>query len=597
MSCPVPSQSRHWFWAVALLLIVSQSLWAEEAAGVAHIRMSGTLDESAPSSDPLFGSSETLNERLERIRRAAADPKVHALYLHWENPRLGWGRIHELRQAIQDFRKSGKKCFAYLEEGSALDYLGACACDEVIMPPGGMLLLCGVRMEMFFYKELLDKLGIKADMMQMGAFKGAAEPFTRTRMSPENRQQWEAILDTHYRYLTEAIARGRPKQNWTPADVAKLLDQGPFTARRALQAGLIDRLAYAEELSQVLAKSLGVSQVRVTKNYAKKKTAEVDWANPFALFRLLAASREPKLSDKPKIAVIFATGAIVTGKGGMSLFGEETIGSTSMVATLRQAIQEPTVKAIVLRVDSPGGSAIASDLIWREIYHCPKPVVASMADVAGSGGYYICMGANKIYAEPATLTGSIGVVGGKIILGGLFEKIGIHSESLSRGAHAGVFSLTSPFSDSERKVILALMQETYDEFLDKALLGRKKAGRPMTREQLDKFAQGRIWSGVQAKDIGLVDEIGTLQDAIAEARKLAGFKPDESVEYWYLPKKRAFFETLLESVRDVQVRLPDMPSALLKQPELAQHLRAIGVLWHLRHERLWLIAPMGMCIE
>src|SRR5207248_8606359 len=236
-------------------------------------------------------------------------------------------------------------------------------------------------------------------------------------------------------------------------------------------------------------------KVKVVKNYAKAKAEDIDLGNPFTLLRQLLKPSLPKLSRGPKLALIYAVGPITTGKGGHGLTGASVVGSTTMVEAIRQAEEDSTVRAIVLRVDSPGGSALASDLIWNELRRCKKPVVASMSDVAASGGYYISMGARKIYADPGTLTGSIGVVGGKFALAGLYDKVGLKTEVIKRGAHANILSGDDPFSPSEREAMKALMQDVYDQFLDKALAGRHRAGKKMTREQLVKLAGGRVWTG------------------------------------------------------------------------------------------------------
>jgi protease-4 len=258
-----------------------------------------------------------------------------------------------------------------------------------------------------------------------------------------------------------------------------------------------------------------------------------------------------------------------------------------MVEAIRQAENDKTVKAIVLRVDSPGGSALASDLIWNELRRSKKPVVASMSDVAASGGYYISMAAKKIYAEPGTLTGSIGVVGGKIVIGGAENKLGLKTETISRGANANILSMDSPFSDSERAAWKSVMQDIYDQFLDKALAGRKTAGKDMTREALVNLAGGRIWTGRQAKTNGLVDELGTVDDAIAAAKQLAAIGKDERTELLLLPRPRNFLDTLLESKLDTRAAFT---SAALPQ-ELITKLRGLDALLQLRGEMAWTVMP------
>jgi protease-4 len=577
-------------WAVLAVGAVPQVRADDKpVATIAHIKLSGTLDETPVADDPLFGvMSENLKMKLDRIKKAKADPNIQGLYLQIDEVKVGWGMLDELRRAIADFRKSGKKAYAYLEAGDAKDYLLATACDEIALPEAGWLMLTGVRMEVEFYKDLFDKIGVKADMLQMGDFKGAAEPFTRSKMSPQFRQQLELVLDDYYENLVKMIVDSRVDKHWTAEQVKKLIDEGPYTAKTAVAAGLIDHVTYAEPYQHDLIKaSLKVDHVKVVQDYKLDKGKNLDLSNPFALFKLLSP-QEPVVSNKPKIALIYATGVITTGKSRGGLFGAETVGSTTMVKAIREAEKDPKVKAIVLRVDSPGGSALASDLMWNELAHSKKPVIASMSNTAASGGYYISMAANKIYAEPGTLTGSIGVVGGKVVLGGLFNKVGVHTETLSRGANANIMSMDTPFSDSERKAWSAMMKDVYDQFLDKALQGRKKAGKSMTLEELHKLAGGRVWTGRQAKANGLVDELGTLEDAIAAAKEMSGQKGE--MELLILPKPKGFLDKIMEAgleTKMARLSLKDYP--ILR--ELGDRLGVLEAMLELRGEPVWAILP------
>jgi protease-4 len=565
---------------------------------VAHIKLSGEQSELPTAADPLLGfQPENFKAKLDRILKAKKDKNVKAVLLQIEGIGMGWGKLNEVRAVISEFRKTGRKVYAYMEDGSTMDYLVAASCDEVAMPPSGSLLLTGLAAEASFYKDLFEKLGLHADMIQMGDFKGAAEPFTRSSMSPEFRKQLESVLDDYYEYLTATIADSR--KDFTAERVKKLLDEGPFTAKKAHELRLIDRLAYQEDFQKAIDESLKkaeqVEKVTLEKDYAKDKPKDLD--NPFAaLLKIMSASKDTtKLSKNPKVAVIYASGVIVTGKGGESLFGGNMVGSTTLVEAIRKAEEEATVKAIVLRVDSPGGSALASDLIWNELAKSKKPVIASMSDVAASGGYYISMAANKIYAEPGTLTGSIGVVGGKIVFGGLFDKVGVKTEIITRGKNANIMSITTPFSDTERKAMKDMMGDIYDQFLTKALQGREKAGTKMTRADLEKLAGGRIWTGRQAKQNGLVDELGTLEDAITAAKKMASIDKEENVELWILPKGKSFLDSLFDSLAETQA--PPLPQQQIRLkelaalPELAVHLRMVEGLLHLRGEPVWAILP------
>lgn len=567
------------------------------APTVAHIKLTGELDESPVNTDSLFGGpSENFKSKLDRIKKAKNDPAVQALYLQLDGITIGWGKLDELRRAVADFRKSGKKTFAYLEEADSKDYLLAIACDEVCLPEGGWLMVNGMRSEVSFYKDLLDLVGVKADMLQMGDFKGAAEPFTRSSMSKEFRQQLTSVLDDYYdKSYVGAIVSSRSAKGWTDAQVKKLVNDGPYSARAAQTAGLIDRVAYPPQLEDSFKATLKVDEVKITRNYGQVKSDDADLSNPLAILKLFAPKEKPA-SKNPKIAVVYAVGEIVTGKGGETLFGGNLVGSTSMIEALRQAEEDKTVQAIVLRVDSPGGSALASDLIWAELLRCKKPVVASMGDVAASGGYYISMACRKIYAEPGTLTGSIGVVGGKIVLGGLFDKVGVKTEVIAHGTNSGIMAMDTPFSDSERKVMTALMRETYDQFLDKTLEGRKKSGREMSRADLEKLAGGRVWTGRQAKANGLVDELGTFEDALAAVKEMAGVDKDKEMELLILPKPRNFLDMLLD--RKADARMPDLGTALLsllKQvPEVKGKLAPLDGLLRLRGEPVWAIMPYAV---
>jgi protease-4 len=394
--------------------------------------------------------------------------------------------------------------------------------------------------------------------------------------------------------------KSRPAKKFTSEQVSALIDKGPYTAKDALSAGLVDRVAYADDFQESFKKTLKLEKTTIAKNYAQKKTEEVDLSDPFAFFKLFAPPKSKKTKDA-KVAVIYATGAIVSGKSGMSYLNGETCGSTTIIEAVRQAEADETVKAIVLRVDSPGGSALASDLMWHELRKCKKPVIASMSDVAASGGYYISMAAQKIYAEPGTLTGSIGVVGGKLAIGGAMEKLGITTDVLSRGANAGILATTSPFSDSERASMKLLMGDIYSQFLDKAIQGRKRAGKQMTLDELKKIAGGRVWTGRQALANGLIDELGSLDDAVKAAAKLGGLGDEKLPELLVLPKAKTFIESLMEngagaSAADAEAAA-GLATLLRTVPELKGRLRAAAGLLQLRGEPVWLTLPYQLDIK
>jgi protease-4 len=573
----------------------------ETSTTVAHIRLAGEFEDVPANPDPLFGSlTENFKAKLDRIKKAKNDSSVRGLYLQIDGAAVGWAQLDELATALADFKSAGKKVFAYMEQGDLKDYLLALSADEVCLPESGWLMLNGLQAEVTFYKELFDKIGVQADILHMGEAKTAAEPFTRTKLSDASRKQLQGVLDDHFDHdIVGRIVASRKAQKFTPEAVQKLIDKGPYTARAAAAAGLIDKVSYSDTFQDSFKAALKVDKVTVTRNYAQQRREELDLSSPFAIFKLLAPPK-PSSSSRPKIAVIYATGEIVKGKSGTSfLGGGSSCGSTTMIEAIRQAENDKTVKAIVLRVDSPGGSALASDLIWNELAKSKKPVLASMSDVAASGGYYICMSAKKIYAEPGTLTGSIGVVGGKLSLGGLYGKVGLSTDVLSRGANAGIFSTSHGFTSSEREAMTALMRDVYDQFLDKALAGRNKAGKGMSREDLVKIAGGRVWTGRQALANGLIDQLGSLDDALKEAVKLGGLPSTKEPELLLLPKAKNFIDAILEKGADAsEDRLSLSLLPLVRQfPELARALRGAGGLLQLRGEPVWLTMPYRIEIK
>jgi protease-4 len=387
------------------------------------------------------------------------------------------------------------------------------------------------------------------------------------------------------------------KHKLTAEKVEKLIDEGPYAARAALKAGLIDRTAYDDDYPEVMAKILQAGKVKIVKNYGKPKEKEMDL---LTLYRSFLFGKPKKTSSRNlKVAVIYATGAITTGKSSSGLLGGEVMGSDTIIKAIRDAEADKTVKAIVLRVDSPGGSALASDLIWKELRKSKKPVIASMSDVAASGGYYISMAAKKIYAEPGTLTGSIGVVGGKLATEKLWHKVGIKTEVIARGAHSGILSSDTPFSESERKTMKGLMEDIYDQFVSKALQGRKAAGKKMTRRQLLKLAGGRVWTGRQAKENGLIDELGTLDDAIAAAAKLGGLPAGKEPELLQLPRSRGLLDSILESAAGAKA--PSLELKLLplarKVPGLLDRLRPVEGILMLRGQPVWMVLPYSVRIR
>ena len=464
------------------------------------------------------------------LKVAKRDKEIAGAVIKIGGSRYGIGRLQEMRDAILDFRASGKKVIGYMTNCSTGNYLLASVCDRIVLHPSGEVRLIGLRSEISFYKGVLDKLGIRADLEHIGEYKSASDIFTRKEMSDAHREVQNAILDDLYDQLTQSIA---DKRSWTQDDVKRLIDQGPFTAKQALAHGIVDQLAYRDQLKGI-AKDLTRKECQLIKahQYLGIIEYEHDWEVPL-----------------PKIAIIEAEGMMMTGESFTDPFtGTKTMGSTTITRAIRNVRKDSSIKAVVLRIDSVGGLVVAADTIWRELVRLKnvKPLVVSMGDVAGSGGYYIAAPADVIVAGPGTITGSIGVVAGKYSFKGLYDKIGLHKEVLKRGKHADFYTDYGDYPPDEREIIQAQIKEIYEDFI-----GKVAEGRGMTKEAVDQIAKGRIWTGKQAKEIGLVDELGGLNLALSIARKKAGLAR-RKVQLIRLPQQGAW-EQWLEAFRTVRL--------------------------------------------
>jgi protease-4 len=563
---------------------------------VAHIELHGHYPEGA-APPGLFGEIvETLPATLTRLEKAAKDDDLDAVVLHINGPSIGWAKLNELRTGILKMRQKGRKVYAWLESADTKDYLLATACDEIILPESGMVMMPGLRAEVSFYKNLFDMLAIQPQMLRVGEFKSAAEPYSRSEMSPAFREEMEAILDDYYRQIIEMVAKSR---KLTADQVKAAIDVGLHTAADAKKLGLIDRIGYEDSIVELVKGDNKDAEVKFAKGYAKKKL-DTDFSGITGMAKMmnLMMGVEPaqRKSTAPKIAIINAVGPIMTGNSQADFFGDETMGSNTMIKAIRQARDDSTVKAIVLRIDSPGGSALASDLMWHELetLEGKKPFIVSMGDVAASGGYYIAMGADRIFAEPGTLTGSIGVVGGKLAFEKFFEKIGITTSVVQRGKNSGVLSPTTPFSDAEREAMQKMLNDIYGQFTKKAAAGRK-----MDYEKLEKMARGRVYTGAQALDLGLVDELGTLADAIAFAKKAAGLDPEQKMERLDLPKPVSPFEQLFGPTDPSAASMQAASTALMKRlpADVAAQLRGLEIYELLARERVLTVLPYRMLVK
>jgi protease-4 len=494
------------------------------------LRVAGPLPDYTPD-DPFKkffgGPDQSLTGLVMQFKKAKVDKRIKAVLIDVNMSGVGWGKAEEIRDAITDFRSSGKHVYAYIEFGLNKEYYIATAADKIIVPPPGELFINGLAADVMFFRGSLDKLGIYPDIYQIGKYKSAGDMFTQKEMTEAHRQYINELLDDLFGRYKNAIAQARHK---TPEEVNALIDNAPYNARQAKDAGLIDDAMYRDEVETMLKKQLG------------QKESEPLIAVRSNVYRDVSPE-SLGLNKGERIAVIYASGEIGSGSSQNSPSGDQSIGSDTLAKALNDAAADKTIKAIVLRVDSPGGSGLASDIIWRavETANQKKPVVVSMSDVAASGGYYISASAAKIIAQPSTITGSIGVVAGKPVMRGFYDWLGISNEYVLRGKTAGMFRETEKFSDEERAKFEAWIKNTYyNDFVPKVAKGRGK-----NAADIDAVGQGRVWTGAQAKDKGLVDEFGGLDRAIDVAKQLAKIPADKGVERVILPYPTTFLQQLL----------------------------------------------------
>jgi protease-4 len=496
-----------------LALDVDGDLPEEPAAG-----LSGFFESRPPS----------IRGLVEAVERATRDPQVKGLLLRVGTLSAGWARTQELRDALVRFRKSGKPSWAHLEFAGNQEYYLATGCAKIAASPTALLDVSGLAAEVTFYRGTLDKLGIQAQFEGVGKYKNAPNQFTESGFTAPHREQMEALVGSLFEQYVQAVAQGR---GMPPADVRALIDRGPFHAVEAKAEGLVDELLYRDQVE-----------------------ARIDGVAPLSPGRYVKAARGLGLDGRPRMALVFAVGDIIPGESQTSPFGGGgLVGSDTVIRGLRQAAEDAGVRAVILRVDSPGGSGTASDAVWREVGRArrAKPVVVSMGDYAASGGYYIAMNADAIVAQPGTITGSIGVFSGKFSLGGLYGKLGLSRGTVRRGRNATLFSSWEPWTEDERAKVRSLNQAFYDTFVAKAAEGRKK-----TPEEIEAVAQGRVWTGQEALTAGLVDVLGGLDAAVAVAREKAHVPKGQAVSLVVLPERKGLFETLLERQdEDVLLRI------------------------------------------
>jgi len=508
------------------------------------VRFDGEIpEEPASDFDALFGTPRpSLPGIVEGLTRASTDDSIAAIVVRVEDlSGTGWGKVQEVRDALMRVREK-KPVFAYLGDVTNKEYYLASAATKVYCAPAAEIAVTGLATQVTFFRHTLDKLGIEAQFEGFGKYKSAPNSYTEPSFTAPHREQMEALLDDLFAQFIEGIAKGR---GLDPQRIRAAVDQGPLDADAAVAAGLADEKIYEDELESRIGASREVPLARYVRSQ-----------------RSLGLGR-------PKIAIIQVSGEIVSGRSGSDAFGGSYAGSETLVKAIRSARQRSDVRAIVLRVDSPGGSGSASDAIWREVVLAQrqKPVIASMSDLAASGGYYVAMAAQEIVADPGTLTGSIGVFGGKFSLRGLYDKLGITKEELQRGKNAGLFSDYRAWTEDERLKIREMLHVFYRQFVAKAAQGRSR--KP---EEIERVAQGRVWTGAAALENGLVDRLGGLSDAINLAKEKAGLARDAEVTIVRLPEHRGFIESLFarETPAILASALPADLRALLRWARTTQ---------------------------
>jgi len=462
-----------------------------------------------------------LNDILSSLKKAKSDSKVKGIYLELGDVPSGQATIEEIRNALVDFKKSGKFIVSYAEVFTQKSYYLASISDKIYLNPAGDMEFKGMVGQVMFFKGLLDKIDVEAQVIRHGKFKSAIEPFTLDKMSEPNKVQTLTFISGMWNHLLDGISASR---KISVDDLTAIANEYKIQSPQdAVSLKMVDKLLYKDEVLDELKNRVDAKKIKDLKFMKIGKYAK--------------AAEADKKSSEDKIAVIYATGDIIIGDGD-----DQTMGSERISKAIRKARLDDNVKAIVLRVNSPGGSALASDIIWREMVLAQKakPTVVSMGNVAASGGYYIACAADKIYAYPNTITGSIGVFGIIPNMKEMFNKnLGITFDQVKTNPYADYIPFTRPLSDGEKKIITHNIENIYSTFTQHVSEGRK-----MTVAQIDSIGQGRVWSGVDAKRIGLVDDFGGLTDAINEAAKLAKLKDYSTME---LPEQKDTFEQLMEA--------------------------------------------------
>ncbi|MFH1131267.1 MAG: signal peptide peptidase SppA [Pseudomonadota bacterium] len=498
------------------------------------------------------------------VKRAIKDRRVLGVVIQQRNLRAGLATVCSLREALQLLKEAGKKLVIHLEEGGTRDYYLACCADQIVMPEGSMLDLRGLSVELTFLGETLRRAGVEVDIDRAGKYKSAAEMFTRSEISGENKEAIGRLLEVVFERIVNAIANGRG----VSAEKAKdLVDGGPYDPEKAKQVGLIDELAYSDELPELLAESEG-KQARFVKasRYMRR------WRFRFHRFW-----------PRRVVAVLSLRGNILSGHS--TQFPRETIGDISVRKVIRVLEESRHVAGVVVHIDSPGGGVVASDFIWRAVRKLAekKPTVAWMGNVAASGGYFIAVACDQIVAQPETITGSIGVIAGKVSFGPLLQRFGIGQHVFRFGKRSGLFSARTALDDDERQTLRQMLEHSYERFVARVIEGRH-----LSKEEVELVSQGRVWCGEDAKERGLVDSLGDIQCAVNLVKERARRRKGEKLEVAdvRIPMQKGFFPRIMGGAGNTK---SDWLAAHLPQPADA--------FWRLRNEALWSVLPYRIRIR
>ncbi|WP_437230878.1 signal peptide peptidase SppA [Planctomicrobium sp. SH661] len=515
-------------------------------ATVAVFDLHGNITDQPPVEDPLFGNihAQSLQSLLTRLKKAGDDDKIAAVLILLNEVSLQPAQIEELRQVLKVV-KAKKPIYTHADSVKTGSYALISCGSRVAMAPTGDAWITGLYMEGLYVRGLLDMIGVQPDFLTCGKYKSAAEMFMRKDSSPEASEMNNWLIDSLYKSIVTMISESR---DVTPDVVEGWMDRGIYSAEAAQQAKLIDVVESREELLTFLKKTHGAT-VKLDKNYGKKTAPNIDLENPFAMLQLWAQllnDTKPTKSTKNAVAIVHVDGPIMLGRQQSSLLSSsEGAFSETIRKALDKVADEPRIRAVVLRVNSPGGSAVASEIILKAVRNVQtqKPVIVSMGNVAASGGYYVSSRASRIFADATTITGSIGVVAGKLATDQMWQRIGVNFTAVQRGKNAGLMQSSKAWTEAEKNELQGWMDEIYGVFKSHVVEGREgKLTKP-----IDDIAGGRVYTGAQALELGLIDEIGSLNDAIAYAAKEVKL---EDYEIRTFPEQKNFLEQLMSEIAD-----------------------------------------------